>query len=171
MIGLSRAEPGAERARQPAQALDDIGPVGPEAHDLAESLVERAIGAIAKAAVLDDHQRHVRRRHPGHRPDGAEMMIGMEFDRARCGERFGGGEIGRPTFIEDGAGDGAAQRPAHLGPGDRRSRMQHHARAQTDDQLGRRADIDEHRLGFGHPAQRLAIGSLDDVQLRSSCAG
>src|SRR2546426_862197 len=56
MPAQRRAEPGAERARQPAQALDDIGPVGPEAHDLAESLVERAIGAIAKAAILDHHR-------------------------------------------------------------------------------------------------------------------
>src|SRR6185437_12346204 len=66
------------------------------------------------------------------------------------------------------AGDGAAQRSAHLGPGDRRAGMEDHVPAEARDDIGRFADIDEDRVGFLHAAQSLAIGRLDHLHFRSS---
>ena len=54
------AERRAQHVAQPGQALQHLGVVAAEAHDLAEALVDGAVGAVAECAVLHHHHRHRR---------------------------------------------------------------------------------------------------------------
>src|SRR4029078_9153664 len=104
------SEAGAADVAQPPQPVDDarVGAAG--AHDLAETLVDRAVRAIAERAVLDDEYGHRARDNARHRTDAAGFVVRAERDRAGRRERGRGVEIARPAFVDDRAGDRALQR-------------------------------------------------------------
>ena len=157
------AEQRAEHVAQPGETIEHLGVVAAEAHDLAEAFVDRAIGAIAELAVLDDHHRHRARGHAGHRTDRAEMMVGLELDAAARRERRRLFEIFRPALEHDRAADRALHRAAHALPFDRRPGMQHQPLFQLRNDGFRRHDIDENRIAFQHAANRFAIGRIDAI--------
>ena len=170
MIGFERdaagladgaAERRPERVAQPGQPRQHLGIVAAEAHDLAQALVDGAIGAIAEGAVLDHQHGLTARGHAGHRPDGVVAVIGLEPERAAG--RLGRGilQVLRPALEHGDAGDGAAQRPAHALPADRRPRMQDVVRPEPLDRLAGRHHVDEHRIAREHAPQRLGIGCVD----------
>ena len=170
MIGFERdaagladgaAERRPQRVAQPGQARQHLGVVAAEAHDLAQALVDGAVGAIAEGAVLDHQDGLAARGHAGHRPDGVVAVIGLEPERAAGRLGLGIGQVPRPALEHRNAGDGAAQRPAHALPADRRPRMQDVALAEPPNRLARRHHVDEHRIAREHAPQRLGIGGVD----------
>jgi hypothetical protein len=46
--------------------------------------------------------------------------------------------------------------------------MENGSRAEAGDEIARRPNVDEIRLGLCHAAQRLAIGRLDHLHVRTS---
>ena len=78
-----RCSSGPEHVAHPAQPLEHLGAVGAVAQDLAEPLVEGAVGAGAGGGVLEHEHPHARADHAGHRPDGAAVVARLEA-RPRC---------------------------------------------------------------------------------------
>ena len=108
---------------QPAQPIQYFCVVAAEPHDLTEALVDGAIGLISISPVLDHQHRLVERRHPGHRADGIEMMVGMKVKRAVPGHAFSLRQIRRPTLEDRNPRDGAAHGATHTLPADGRACM------------------------------------------------
>src|SRR5437764_933627 len=95
-------------------------------------------------------------------PMKAKSCASVALSGAARGERGRRVEIRRPALVEYRSGDGAAQRPAHRLPGERRSGMEDDPRPEAGDEIAGALHVDEHRLGLLHPAQRLAIGGIDE---------
>ncbi len=90
---------------EPAQPLEDRGVVGAEPEDLAESLVERRVGACPGRHVLDHDHRHRRADDPGHRADRAVVVARREFDVTGLDQRQGVVRRRGPTLEQDRPGD------------------------------------------------------------------
>ena len=75
----------AQHLAQPREAGQHLGVVAAEAHDLAEALVDRAVGAVAECAVLHDQHGLAQRGHAGHRPDRVVVVVGLEPECAGLG--------------------------------------------------------------------------------------
>ena len=158
------ASAGPESIGHPAQACQHLAVVAAEAHHLAEALVEGRVGAVAEGSILDHHHRHGTCDQPGHRTDGAEVVIGPERQGSRSGKGGGLFEVRCPTLEDGGAGDGAAQWAAHPVPANGRPGMQHHAVLEAPDRLARRAHVDQHRLRTEDALQGLGVRPLDEIE-------
>ena len=155
------AERRPQRVAQPGEAGQHLGVVAAEAHDLAQTLVDGAVGAIVEGAVLDHQDGLAQRGHAGHRPDGVVAMIGLEPERAATRLGLCVTQVLRPSLEHGDAGNRAAQRAAHALPPDRRTRMQDVPLAKLADRIARRHHVDEHGIARQHTPQRLGIGCVD----------
>ena len=146
---------------QPAQAVQHLGVVAAEAHDLAQPLVESAVSAVSERPVLDHHHRHAPGGDAGHRADRVEVVVGVEGDAAGRGQAHRGFQVGGPALEDGGPGDGALQRAAHALPVNGRAGVQHHAVLEAGDRVCGGKHVDEHGLGGEHPFQGLLVGFFD----------
>ena len=73
--------------------VDHLVGEGAVAQNLAEPLVDRAVGAVAEGGVLEDPHRHLGGDDARHRADGAVGVAGLEGDPARGGQRFRFGAV------------------------------------------------------------------------------
>ena len=79
------------------------------------------------------------------------MMIRVEGDPARGGERFARGQIFRPALQDGRSRNRPAQGAAHPLPLDRGAGMEENALLQARYHLARRAHIHQDGIGFGDP--------------------
>jgi hypothetical protein len=151
----------AERLADPAQAVEHLGIIAAEPHDLAEAFVDRTIGAVPERPVLDHHERLALRGESGHRTDRAEMVIGVEREGPGGGlvSRFV--EVAGPALEHRNAHDGATHGTAHPLPADRRSGVEDRAVGEIRNRLCGGHDVDQDRLAGEQAAQRFLIGLLD----------
>ena len=150
----------AEDVAHPAQPVEHLGGVGAVAQDLAEPLVERAVGAGAGRGVLEHEHPHARRDHAGHRADGARGG-GTARGRHRVPpSKQRGGVLGvvDQALERGGAHQGAAERPGGAVPGDRRARVQELAVAPGRAPRGPGATSTRTRLHGQHPLERAGVG-------------
>ena len=148
---------GPEHVAHPAQPGQDVGGVGAVAQHLAEPLVERAVGACSGGGVLEHEHPHARRHDPGHRPDGAVVVAGLEADGSAAREEGGGVlRVVDQTLERGTAHERPAERPGGALPGDRWSGVQELAGLEPE-RLARRYDVHEARLHREHPLQRQRV--------------
>ncbi len=152
----------------PTQPVEHLGIVAAEPHDLAEPLIDRAIGSISESLVLDHQERLTCGRQAGHRADRAMVMVGMKRECTGSGFCRGVVEILGPPLEHRDAHDGAAHGAAHPLPSDRRSGMQDHAIRELRNGLRCRNDIDQDRLAGDDAPQGFLIGLIDALQGLSS---
>ncbi len=154
--GLSQGWP--ERIGHPAQALQHVRAIRPEAQHLAQPLVERCEGPVSSAGVLDHEDVHRGREDASHRPHRTVMMTGRERDDAAAGQRARLFGRGGPAFVQDRADDRAADRPAHPRPLDGWSGMEDGARTEARHDVDSRPDVHEEGAGVEHHLDRPLVG-------------
>ena len=95
--------------------------------------------------VLDDPDRHRRRAHAGHRPHVAVLVAAREADLAVGEQLRRAVAVGGPALEQARGEQRAPLRVAHVGPRDRRARVQEHAVAEAGDDVARPRDRERPR--------------------------
>ncbi|TKS63928.1 MAG: hypothetical protein EWM73_00905 [Nitrospira sp.] len=143
----SRPQRRSEHLSHPFEAVDHIGTVGAEPERSADSLIEVTERLIAMDGIDNHPHGHGRANGAGHRADGGMMVTGFEDNLTTGSQGRRACVIFRPSFIEDGADDGALHGTAHVFPGDGRTSMQDHTLRHIGEDLAGNPDTPKDRLG------------------------